>query len=96
MFLTSLVPASVRSGETVYAPDVTADERYVHNNPSTLSELVVPLRTAQGVIGVLDLQSGQYDAFDQHEFALAQCLADEMRPAPNAQEPHALDACSAL
>jgi serine protease Do len=27
---------------------------------------------------------------------LAQCLADEMRPARDAQEPHALDACSAL
>jgi PAS domain S-box-containing protein len=60
-----LVPEALRTDKSIYAPDVTADSRYVSNVPETRSELVVPLRTARGLIGVLDLQSTQTDAFDE-------------------------------
>ena len=36
----------------------------------------MPLRTAKGVIGVLDLQSAQLDAFDEHDVRLMQVFAD--------------------
>ncbi len=60
-----LVPAAARTGEVIYAPDVRLDERYVANVADTRSELVLPLRTTKGVLGVLDLQSAQVDAFSE-------------------------------
>lgn len=71
-----LVPASVRTGQTIYAPNVNTDSRYIPNNSSTLSELVVPLRTAKGVIGVLDLQSPELDAFAEHDIRLIEVFAE--------------------
>ncbi len=71
-----LVPAALRSGKLLYAPDVTRDERYVPSNAETLSELVVPLRTVKGVIGVLDLQSTRTDAFDEHDMRLMEVFAE--------------------
>jgi PAS domain S-box-containing protein len=58
-----LVPEALRTRQTVYVPNVALDPRYVRTNPDTQSELVIPLHTLQGVIGVLDLQSTEVDAF---------------------------------
>ncbi len=71
-----LVPAAMRAGKPIYAPDVHADDRYVANNAETRSELVVPLRTTKGVIGVLDLQSARKDAFDEHDLRLMEVFAE--------------------
>ncbi|MFN8447428.1 MAG: PAS domain S-box protein [Anaerolineae bacterium] len=71
-----LVPAAVRSEKTIYAPDVNMDPRYVSSNQGTVSELVVPLRTSQGIIGVLDLQSAEYNAFDEHDVRLLEVFAE--------------------
>lgn len=71
-----LVPASVRTGKTTYAPDVRSDTRYVSSNQGTASELVIPLRTSQGVIGVLDLQSAENNAFDEHDIRLLEVFAE--------------------
>lgn len=71
-----LVPAAVRAGRLIYAPDVEADERYVANNAETRSELVVPLRTAKSVIGALDLQSARKDAFDEHDMRLMEVFGE--------------------
>ncbi len=71
-----LVAAVVRTGKLIYAPNVNTDRRYIATNPGTLCELVVPLMTTKGVIGVLDLQSAQLDAFDEHDVRLMQVFAD--------------------
>lgn len=71
-----LVPAAARSDNIIYAPDVNADPRYVANNSLTRSELVVPLHTSKGVIGVLDLQSAQLNAFDEHDLRLIEVFAE--------------------
>ncbi len=65
-----LVPEAIRSGQVIYAPDVREHPLYVAVTPDTRSELVIPLRTAQQVIGVLDLQSTQIHAFDDHDLRL--------------------------
>jgi PAS domain S-box-containing protein len=62
-----LVARAVRLGEIVYASDVTADPDYLPNEPRTRSELVIPLQTPKGVIGVLDLQSDKTYAFTQQD-----------------------------
>jgi PAS domain S-box-containing protein len=62
-----LVAEAARTGEIVYSPDVDADERYVANEPQTRSELVIPLKTLSGVLGVLDLQSERPGAFSSRD-----------------------------
>jgi PAS domain S-box-containing protein len=67
-----LIAASVRANSLLYAPDVTKDERYFAGYAGTRSEMVVPLRARQQVIGALDLQSTDLDAFtEQHQRVVA-------------------------
>ncbi|MCA9914514.1 MAG: GAF domain-containing protein, partial [Anaerolineae bacterium] len=60
-----LVPQAFREGHPLYAWDVSQDESYVPNVPTTASEFVIPLKTNQGIIGVLDFQSQQLDGFSE-------------------------------
>ena len=71
-----LVPEAIRLGRTIYASDVIQDPRYIRNNSTTRSELVIPLRTAKGSLGVLDLQSAQVDAFEDHDIRLMELFAE--------------------
>ncbi len=71
-----LVPEAVRTGQMVYAPDVRQDPRYVPNVPQTRSELVIPLVTGKGVIGALDLQSPELDAFNEQDRRAIRAFAD--------------------
>ena len=71
-----LVPEAVRNAETIYVPEVFTDSRYVSNNPGTQSELVVPLQTTKGILGVLDLQSPQPHAFSQRDQRILNAFAE--------------------
>lgn len=71
-----LVPLAARSGQTVYAPDVHADSRYIRSDSRTQSELVIPLITSRGVIGVLDLQSTELNAFTSQDRRVLQAFAE--------------------
>tara|TARA_R110000737_G_scaffold306998_3_gene314832 strand:+ start:356 stop:811 length:456 start_codon:yes stop_codon:yes gene_type:complete len=56
--------AAARSGETQLVPDVDAFPGHIACASSTRSELVIPVRNGSGaVIGVLDIDSNQPDAF---------------------------------
>jgi GAF domain-containing protein len=44
----------------------------------TRSELVVPIKLHGEVIGALDLQSEQVDAFDEQDLQMAQAVADQV------------------
>lgn len=56
--------AGVQRGETVIVPDVHAFPGHVACDARSQSEIVVPLRTADGTIaGVLDVDSADLDAF---------------------------------
>ena len=61
----NLVTTAVRQGEVIYAPDVAQDPRYRPDNTATQSQLVIPLRAYDLIIGAIDLQSTQKDAFDE-------------------------------
>lgn len=71
-----LVPEVVRTEAMIYVPDVSADDRYVSNDPHTRSELVIPLKTAKGVVGTLDLQSIQIDAFSKRDRRILSTFAE--------------------
>jgi signal transduction histidine kinase/HAMP domain-containing protein len=65
------------TGEPILAPDVSQDPRYLFlpDAAETRSELAVPLQTQSGVIGVLNVESDQLNAFDESDLAVLQSLA---------------------
>jgi PAS domain S-box-containing protein len=67
------------SGETQVSGDVSKDPHYVREaDEETRSELVVPIKSGQKVIGVLDIQSDEFDAFDETDVMLMEILADQI------------------
>lgn len=70
-----LTVAAAHSGETLYAPDVRAEPRYLAKDSRTCSELVVPMLVGERVLGVLDLQSPQVDGFDERARRIVDAFA---------------------
>jgi putative methionine-R-sulfoxide reductase with GAF domain/HAMP domain-containing protein len=68
------------TGEARVALDVTTDETHYRNPllPGTRSEMALPLKIAGRVIGALDVQSEQPDAFNSDDVAIMQTLADQL------------------
>ena len=75
------------SGQTQVAGDVSQHPHYVREaDEETRSELAVPIKSRQKVIGVLDLQSDQFEAFDEIDVMAMETLADQVAVAiENAQ-----------
>jgi L-methionine (R)-S-oxide reductase len=78
---TGLTGAAVTSRETVVCGDVSADPRYLANQPTTGSEMIVPVIDASGTVcGSLDVESEQTQAFGASERELAEQLAGLLVP----------------
>jgi L-methionine (R)-S-oxide reductase len=58
-----LCGAAVASGEPVVVGDVAADPRYLTTHTTTRSEIVVPVVEDRAVVGLIDVESEQLDAF---------------------------------
>ncbi len=67
-------------GAPQIAPDVALDPGYADNPdlPDTRSAAALPLRARGKIIGVLDVQSTQPDAFTEEDLAVLQTLADQV------------------
>ena len=65
----------VHTGETVIAPDVRDDPRYVAGRRATRSELAVPIVSEAGVIGCLNLESDRAGAFSRDDAELLEFFA---------------------
>lgn len=65
----------VHTGETVIAPDVGRDPRYVAGRRATRSELAVPIVSEAGVIGCLNLESDRAGAFSRDDAELLEFFA---------------------
>ncbi len=71
--------AVVQSGQAINVPDTTQDARYVpfpEDSPGR-SELCVPMKIGDRVIGVLDAESVEPNHFTQADQQLLQSLADQ-------------------
>lgn len=71
-----LVAEAIRQECVIYVADVVTDGRYLPTNPQTRSELVIPLRGSSGVIGVLDLQSNEANAFPEGDRRIMTAFAE--------------------
>ena len=70
--------AAVASGETVVVGDVSKDPRYLTAFGSTRSEMIIPVldRAGRKVVGTIDVESDQVDAFSEGDrAAVERCAA---------------------
>ncbi len=76
----ALVTQAIHTGKPLVVDDVSEDPNFMPNPllPETRSELVVPLKTADRVIGVLDAQDRVAGRFSSNIVALFQAMADQV------------------
>lgn len=76
----SVIAWVARRGEMVYVPDITEEPRYLSTSGLTASrsELAIPLKFGNRVIGVLNLESDHRDGFTQDETDVLETLANEI------------------
>jgi signal transduction histidine kinase len=67
-----------RYGQPALVPDVRLDPRYYEGTPDTRSELCVPLVVGPWVIGVLNVESPQPNAFTEDDQRLLSTLASNL------------------
>ncbi|NNJ11642.1 SpoIIE family protein phosphatase [Chloroflexales bacterium ZM16-3] len=73
-----VVGSAAASRTAVLVGDVRLDPRYIRDSKNTRSELAVPLRIGERVIGVLDVQSDQANDFDADDLFVMQTLAGQI------------------
>jgi signal transduction histidine kinase/HAMP domain-containing protein len=77
---TSLVTKAIHTGEPVLVADTTQDPNFMANPllPETRSELVVPLKLKDEIIGVMDAQDRTPGRFSPSTVNLFQSMADQV------------------
>lgn len=72
-----LIGQAAQTGERIVVDDVRTDERFrfIPNLPDTKSELVLPLKLEDRVLGALDIQSDQLHAFHPNDLIILDTLA---------------------
>jgi len=70
-----IVGAAATLREPVLVPDVSVDPRYLMVNPETRAELAIPMIHKGKIIGVLDLESPQLNAFREDHVQTLSILA---------------------
>lgn len=71
-----LIGATVRSGETSLVADVRANPQYQQIVPEMATQLTVPIKREERVIGVLALEAAQAESFSPENLASITRLAD--------------------
>lgn len=76
----SIVGYSISRGEPRVSQNVMADPMYLNNPnfPETRSEIALPLRIAGSIIGALDVQSKEINAFSEQDISVLATLADQV------------------
>jgi len=80
---TGIVGRVAATGEARVTLNTGTDAVYFNNPylPNTNSEMALPLKVENHVIGVLDVQSDQTQAFNEDDVAIMQILADQLATA---------------
>jgi signal transduction histidine kinase/DNA-binding response OmpR family regulator len=73
-----LVGWVVENREPALVRDVRQDSRYMPSSPKTMSEMVVPLVVGDRVVGVVDVESTQLNAFSEDDLRLLLTLSGSL------------------
>ena len=76
----SLVAQTIAAGKSMVVQDTKTDPSFLPNDllPNTKSEVVIPLRAQDHVIGALDIQHDVANAFEPETILLFQAMADQL------------------
>jgi L-methionine (R)-S-oxide reductase len=77
---TGVCGAAAASGQTEIVPDVDADPRYLACFASTRSEIVVPIFEGSEVIGEIDIDASDLDAFADADARFLEEIAALLAP----------------
>jgi len=66
------------TGQTRYAPDVRQDQYYFACEASTLSEVAIPLRVGERLVGVFTASHPEVDGFPRQQLRILQALCDHI------------------
>jgi L-methionine (R)-S-oxide reductase len=72
--------AAAESGKTEIVPDVDADPRYLACFANTRSEIVVPIFDGSEVVGEIDIDGSDLDAFDDTDARFLEEVAALLAP----------------
>lgn len=67
-----------QTGESIICTNVHEDPRYFPARKRTNSEMVTPIIVNEEVVGVFDLESDKFDAYDEDDLAVLQMLATQV------------------
>ncbi|MBN1265869.1 MAG: GAF domain-containing protein [Anaerolineales bacterium] len=75
-----LVGYVTSTGEPRIAPDVSKDSSHFANPDlsETRSEIVIPLRRGKNILGALDVQSKELNAFSEEDILVLETMADQL------------------
>jgi GAF domain-containing protein/HAMP domain-containing protein len=75
-----LVGLTLSTGQLKVVLDASTDKDYRRNPllPDTVSEIVLPLKIGEKIIGALDIQAADGSVFDQNTINLLQIMADQL------------------
>ncbi|MFQ6114444.1 MAG: response regulator, partial [bacterium] len=77
-----MIGHAAASGKTQLSGDVSKDLYYIRlANEKTKSELAVPIKSGKKVIGVLDIQSDKFNAFDETDMTAMETLSTQIASA---------------
>jgi L-methionine (R)-S-oxide reductase len=77
---TGVCGAAAASGQTEIVPDVSADPRYLACFASTKSEIVVPIFVEGAVVGEIDIDGTDLEAFDDTDARFLEEVAALLAP----------------
>jgi signal transduction histidine kinase/ActR/RegA family two-component response regulator len=66
------------TGESLYAPDVSKDPRYILGGTSIKSEAAFPLKVRNQIFGVLNIESEELQGFDEENLKVLSSFASQM------------------
>ncbi|MEM3536617.1 MAG: GAF domain-containing protein [Candidatus Bathyarchaeia archaeon] len=66
---------AAQEGKPIFVPDIRLEKAYVQGKPGMLSELAVPIKIRNRVLGVLNVESERLRAFNNEDKELLETLA---------------------
>ncbi len=72
-----LVGWVAKNGKSVLVPDVNADSRYFKFRKNTSSEMVVPIKSDNHIVGVFNIESDEVNKYTEEDITLLEAFASQ-------------------
>jgi PAS domain S-box-containing protein len=73
-----IIGTVAQTGVSIIANDVSKDSRFARTRPDTKAELCVPVKIGKQLIGIINVESDQLNAFDGIDQEILEIIADQL------------------